>query len=270
MKVYFIGAGPGDPELITIKGKLLIENADLIIYAGSLVNPKLFQFARPGIPVYDSAKMDLEKVTAMYDRNKNTDGIIARLHTGDPSIYGAIQEQIDFCRTKEIPFEVVPGVSSFFAAAAELRQEFTLPGVSQTLILTRIAGRTPVPESEDLAELAKHRASMVVFLSALKIEEVKEKLLQEYPPDTPVSVVYRASWPDQVIINGTLDTICRKTKEAGITQQALVVIGDVLRAQTESGVYDKSKLYDPSFSHGHRTAAVNRNGGNIEKETQAD
>lgn len=252
MRVVFIGAGPGDPELLTIKGKKIIEEADIIIYAGSLVNPKILSCARPGIPTHNSAGMDLEDVTNIYRREKDRRGIIARLHTGDPSLYGAIQEQIDFCRTEGIPTEVIPGVSSFFAAAASLQQEFTLPGISQSLVLTRMAGRTPVPESEEIAEFSRHRSSMAIFLSVGNIKELVQRLLTGYSAETPAAVVYRASWPDEKIVTGTLTDIAEKTEAAGISRQALVLVGEVLRSREEDGFYKKSKLYDPDFTHGYR------------------
>ena len=252
MKVVFVGAGPGAPDLITVRGRDFLSRADIVIYAGSLVNPELLAYAPEAAEIYNSAPMDLDEVTAVYLRNREAGGIIVRLHTGDPSLYGAVQEQIDFCKDAEIPFEVVPGVSSFFAAAAALGQEFTLPGVSQSLILTRLAGRTPVPDSEDLAELARHRTSMAVFLSAGNLDGVVEKLKTGYPEDTPAAVVYRASWPDQKIVTGNLADIAGKCAEAGITRQALVLVGNVLEAGMGSGSYEKSKLYDPGFSHGYR------------------
>jgi precorrin-4/cobalt-precorrin-4 C11-methyltransferase len=265
MKVFFVGAGPGDPDLITVKGQELINRADIIVFAGSLVNPALLpsqQEAGNGKQkIYDSASMDLEEVTAVYGANKDREGTIVRLHTGDPAIYGAIQEQIDFCRDKKIPFEVVPGVSSFSAAAAVLEQELTLPGVSQSVILSRISGRTKTPPGEDIGLLAAHRASMVLFLSAGKLKETVEKLKQGYPTETPVAVVYRAGWPDQKIVRGTLSTIEEKTRKAGITRQALIIVGRVLgathRGATQKDTqhnYEKSKLYDPGFSHGYRKA----------------
>jgi precorrin-4/cobalt-precorrin-4 C11-methyltransferase len=169
-------------------------------------------------------------------------------------VYGAIQEQIDFCKSRTIPFEVVPGVSSVFAAAASLGQEFTLPGISQTLILTRIAGRTSVPPGEEIDQLAGHKASMALFLSVAKMEEVVEQLKTGYPETTPVAVIYRASWPDEQIITGILDDIAGKVRESGITRQALVLIGEALRAMNETGFYETSKLYDTGFSHGCRKA----------------
>lgn len=261
MKVVFIGAGPGAPDLITVRGRGLLEKADIVIYAGSLVNPRLLSYAPEGAEIHNSALMDLDEVTSVYARNREAEGIIARLHTGDPSLYGAVQEQIDFCKAADIRFEVVPGVSSFSAAAAALGQEYTLPGVSQSLILTRLAGRTPVPDSEDLAELARHRSSMAVFLSAGNLTGVVEKLEAGYSEETPAVVVYRASWPDQKIVTGTLADIAEKCADAGITRQALLLVGDVLKAREESGSYEKSKLYDPSFSHGYRSARGEEKGG---------
>lgn len=250
MKVYFIGAGPGAPDLITLRGKMIVESADLIIYAGSLVNPEILAWSRPGVPTYDSAGMDLEAVLDLYRVNADAEGTIARLHTGDPSIYGAVQEQIDFCVGAGIPWEVVPGVSSATAAAASIGREFTLPEVSQTLIVTRIAGRTPVPEAEDLAILAASRASMAILLSIGRIEDVCRKLAVHYPTETPAAVVYRASWPDERIVRGTLADIAAKVRAEGITRQAIILVGKAVGAGP--GEYARSKLYDSSFSHGFR------------------
>ena len=247
MKVVFIGAGPGDPELITVKGSRVLESADIIIYAGSLVSPEILRWCCGNPVVMDSAGMDLEQVCAVYEENRDKKGVIARVHTGDPSLYGAIQEQMDFLRSKDIPFEIIPGVSSFQAAAAALEQEYTLPGVSQSLIITRAAGRTPVPEKENLKVLARAGTTMVLFLSISLIDKAVEDLMESYSSETPAAVVYRASWPDQKIIRGKLSTLPEMVKEAGITRQALIIIGNVLK-----GKYELSKLYDPSFSHGWR------------------
>lgn len=247
MKVVFIGAGPGDPELITVKGSRVLESADIIIYAGSLVSPEILRWCCGDPVVMDSAGMDLEEVCAVYEDNRDREGVIARVHTGDPSLYGAIQEQMDFLRSKDIPFQIIPGVSSFQAAAAALEQEYTLPGVSQSLIITRAAGRTPVPEKENLKVLAQAGTTMVLFLSISLIDKAVGDLLESYRDDTPAAVVYRASWPDQKILRGTLRTIPDMVREAGITRQALIIIGDVMK-----GEYELSKLYDPSFSHGWR------------------
>jgi precorrin-4/cobalt-precorrin-4 C11-methyltransferase len=250
MKVWIVGAGPGDPELITLKGRRLIAEADLIVYAGSLVNPELLEFARPGIPIFDSASMTLEEVLAIYDEKAALEGSIVRLHTGDPSIYGAIQEQIDHCEAAGIPVEVVPGVSSVFAAAASLKREFTLPGVSQSLIITRAAGRTPVPDSESLSSFASHRASMALFLSGSLLSEAAAELLSSYPPDTPVRMVRRASWPDEESFACALSELAAGSAvfSSGKEGQVMVLIGPALAATD----YDRSKLYDPGFSHGRR------------------
>ena len=251
-EVIFLGAGPGDPELITLKGYRALQEADRVIYAGSLVNPELLKYCREGIPIYDSSVLTLEEVIGLMEQGVRRGEKVVRLHTGDPSVYGAIQEQIDKLVERGIPFSVIPGVSSVFAAAAALKREFTLPEVSQTLILTRLAGRTPVPEREDLALLAKHRASMAIFLSVQEIGSVVNGLRQGYPPATPVAVVYKASWPDEKIILGTLETIEELVRNAGIFRQAMILVGDFLTSGLISSDYARSKLYDPSFSHGYR------------------
>jgi len=247
IQVYFIGAGPGDPELITLKGVKVIEKADIIIYAGSLVNPEILQYAKKDAEIFDSASMDLDEVLQVIRRGAGEGKIVARVHTGDPAIYGAIQEQMDALAALGITFEVIPGVSSFLAAAAALRQEYTLPGVTQTVILTRMEGRTPVPAKEKLAELAKHGSTICVFLSVHAIAEVVAELRQGYREETPAAVVQRASWPDEKIVRGTLANIADRVVEAGISKTALIIVGDVF-----SGRYEKSKLYDPGFSHGYR------------------
>lgn len=246
-QVYFIGAGPGDPELITLKGIRAIEKADIVIYAGSLVNPEILRYARKDAEIYNSATMDLDEVLAVMERGARDGKVTARVHTGDPAIYGAIQEQMDALRERGITYEVIPGVSSFLAAAAALEQEYTLPDVTQTVILTRMEGRTPVPEKEKLAELARHGSTMCIFLSVHAISAVVAELRQGYAEDTPVAVVQKASWPDQRIVLGTLADIADKVKEAGISKTALIVVGDVFR-----GRYEKSRLYDPGFTHGYR------------------
>lgn len=247
MKVYFVGAGPGDPDLITVKGRALLEKADTVIYAGSLVAPEILGYCRKEAHLLDSAGMSLDEVVRVYREAKGREGILVRLHTGDPAVYGAIQEQMDWLREAEIPFEVVPGVSSFQASAAALERQLTLPGVSQTVILTRISGRTKTPEAEDLALLARSQSTMVLFLSADRAAEVQEKLLPVYGGETPIAVVYRASWPDQKILRGCLADLGRLMAEAGISRQALIFVGEVL-----AGEYEKSRLYDAAFSHGFR------------------
>lgn len=245
MKVYFIGAGPGDPELITIKAKKLIKQADVIIFAGSLVNEAVLKGRKKEACVYDSAGMHLDDVCRVYQKYKKKDVVIARVHTGDPSIYGAIQEQMAWCDQNDVPYEVVPGVSSFCAASAALQQELTLPGISQTVIISRLSGRTRVPAKEDLTHLAAIRATLILFLSVNRIDAVVRKVSASYRPNTPVAVVSRASWEDEHIIVGTLKTIAAKVEEAGIKKQALIIIGDVLKKKG----YQKSKLYDKAFSH---------------------
>lgn len=249
MKVYFIGAGPGDPDLITVKGKKIIEEAGVIIYAGSLVNPAVLEGHRPEAKVYNSASMNLEEIVETMITGVREGQIVARVHTGDPSIYGAIREQMDELNKEGIPYEVIPGVSSFVAAAAALKMEYTLPSVSQTIILTRHEGRTPVPAGQDLAGLAQHKASLAIFLSVGMIEDVVKELKQGYREDTPVAVIQKASWPEQKIVKGTIKDIAVKVKEAGITKTALILVGDFLGDE-----YELSKLYDKSFSHGYRSA----------------
>ena len=248
-EVIFVGAGPGDPELITVKGTRALERADRVIYAGSLVNPELLEICRPGTPNHDSAHLTLEEVvTLMYEGTRRGETIV-RLHTGDPSMYGAIKEQFDHLDKQNIPYSVIPGVSSVFAAAAAVRREFTLPEISQTLILTRLAGRTPVPESEALAKLAKHQASMAIFLSVQDMGSVVRALLEGYPASTPIAVVSKASWPDEEILLGTLETIEEQVKAAGIRKQAQILVGDFL---DPANGYARSKLYDPTFTHEYR------------------
>lgn len=247
--VFFIGAGPGDPELITVKGKRLLEEAGIIIYAGSLVNKKLLEYAKPDCKVYNSAEMTLEQVIAVMEEGHREQKRIVRLHTGDPSIYGAIREQMDELDKRGMPYEVVPGVSSFAAAAAALKKEYTLPGITQTLILTRMEGRTEVPGKEGIEALAAHSATMVIFLSVHMIDDLVDKLKTGYGENTPIAIVYKASWPEQKIIRGTLQTISGLVKKEGVRKTALVVVGSFLGDE-----YELSKLYDKNFSHGYRSA----------------
>ena len=245
--VYFVGAGAGDPELLTVKGKRLIDNADTIIYAGSLVTPAVLAERKPDCQVYDSAGMTLEEVLAVMQETEAQGKMTVRVHTGDASIYGAIREQLDALDKLGIPHTVVPGVSSFLAAAAAMQKEYTLPDVTQTVILTRMEGRTPVPERERLEELAKHRATMIIFLSVGRIAELAERLRTAYPAATPVAVVYKASWPEEKIVTGTLLDIAEKVQAAGITKTALVTVGEFL-----GDTYALSKLYDKTFTHEFR------------------
>lgn len=249
--VYFVGAGPGDVDLITVKGRKLLQTADVIIYAGSLVSELHLTFAKPDCKIYNSAKMTLEEVIDVIAQNKDLH--VIRLHTGDPTIYGAIREQMEKLDKLHIDYEVIPGVSSCTAAASAIKKEFTLPDVSQTIILTRIAGRTPVPEKESLSALAEHRASMAIFLSVQNIEEVVKELLLGYKNEnTPVAVIYRASWTDEKIIYGTLKNIAEKVKAEHIIKQAQILVGDFIGNDADQINYSRSKLYDPNFSHEFR------------------
>ena len=250
--ISFVGAGPGDAELITVKGARLLREAAVVVYAGSLVDRELVRTHAPDARVWDSAGMNLEETTRVLVEAALAGEKAVRLHTGDPSIYGAIQEQMAELDRLDIDYEVIPGVTSAFAAAAALKQELTLPEVTQTVIITRMAGRTPVPEREKLSEIARIGATMVIYLSVGMIEEVVAELLAgAYTPATPVAVVAKASWPDEEKLQGTLADIAAKVKSAGIAKQALIIVGDVLKARQE-GLTAVSKLYDKGFAHGCR------------------
>lgn len=250
MQVYIVGAGPGDPELITVKGQRLLGAADVVIYAGSLVNPALLSLAKQGAKIYNSASMTLAEVVATIEAAAAAGETVVRLHTGDPSIYGAIQEQMDALKERGISCEIVPGVSSFLAAAAALKQEYTLPEISQTVIITRNEGRTPVPEKEKLASLAAHNATMCIFLSVHMLSEVVRELIAGgYAPETPIAIVQKASWPEEKIVRATLATIEQAAKNADITRTAMIVVGKCLRAD-----YALSRLYAPEFGHMYRDA----------------
>ena len=245
--VHFVGAGPGAPDLITQRGAALLQTADCIIYAGSLVNPALLGLAKPDCAIYNSAEMTLEQVLAVMRQMEAAGKTTVRLHTGDPCLYGAIREQMDALDADGIPYDDTPGVSSFCGAAAALNAEYTL----QTVIITRMEGRTPVPEREKLASLAAHGSTMVIFLSIGLIDKVQEALLQgAYTPETPAAVVYKASWPEQKIVQCTVGTLADSTRSAGITKTALIVVGDFLGTQ-----YERSKLYDPTFTTEFRKGA---------------
>ena len=245
--VIFVGAGPGDPDLITIKGKKAITSADVIIYAGSLVNPEVLSGHKEDATILNSAGMNLDEVLEVMKRTARDGKVLARVHTGDPSIYGAIKEQMDALDRLNISYSVIPGVSSFAGAAAAIKKEFTLPDVSQTIILTRVEGRTPVPEKESLESLAKHRASMALFLSVGMMDKVVGKLLTSYPKTTPVAVIQKATWEDEKIVLGTLDDIAQKVKDANITKTAQILVGDFIDCE-----YSLSKLYDKRFTHEYR------------------
>ncbi len=245
--IMFIGAGPGDPELITLKGRRLLDTADVIVYAGSLVNPVLLDGVKAEI--HDSASMTLETVIEVLLAAWRAGKKAVRLHTGDPAIYGAIREQMRLLEQNNIPYEVVPGVSSALAAAAALKIELTVPEATQTVIFTRQAGRTPVPERESLRNLATIRASMCIFLSVSMMDKVVAELVEGgYPPDTPVAVVEKASWPDQYIVRGTLADIAGKIKESAIRKIAIILVGRALSDDPAAA----SKLYDAGFRHGYR------------------
>lgn len=251
--INFVGAGPGDPDLITVKGQRLLEQADRVVYAGSLVPRALLQNCRPDAAIFNSASLTLEETHALLREGYDGGERVVRLHTGDPSLYGAIQEQMLLLEKDAIPYRVVPGVSAVFAAAAALRQELTLPEVSQTVILTRLGGRTSVPEKEQLGSLAAHRATLVIYLSVQQIDKVVSELRSSYPGKTPVVVAYRVGWPDQRLLETSLEDVADAVKCAGISRQALIMVGDVFAARSH-GMLKRSKLYDESFSHGYRSS----------------
>ncbi len=250
--VHIVGAGSGAADLITVRGMHFLEQADVVIYAGSLVNPALLDYCKAECRIFNSAEMTLEEVLACIEEACANGETVVRLHTGDPSLYGAIQEQMDVLKQKGISFDITPGVSSFSGAAAAVQREFTLPGISQSLILTRMEGRTPVPERESLKKMAEHGCSMALFLSAGMTEAVQEALLAgAYTEDTPVAVVYKATWPEQKILRCHLGNFAEEVKKAGITKTAQILVGDFLEAaQTDAAhtTYERSKLYDPGFT----------------------
>ena len=248
--IHFVSAGPGAPDLITLRGAALLKEADCIIYAGSLVNPALLDMAKEGCAIYNSAKMTLEEVLDVMYRMEEEQKTTVRLHTGDASLFGAIREQMDALDEKGISYDDTPGVSSFCGAAAAIGAEYTLPGVSQSLIITRMAGRTPVPEKEALSSLAKHQASMVLFLSAGLLNEVQEELLAGgYKEDTPAAIIYKATWPDEKVVRCTVGTLAKRGAEESIRKTALLLIGDFL-----DSAYERSRLYDPTFTTEFREA----------------
>ena len=243
--IHFVGAGPGAEDLITVRGQRYLEQADVVIYAGSLVNPELLQYAKTDCEIHNSAKLTLEEVLQIMQEAQEQGKMLVRLHTGEPSIYGAVREQMDALDADGIPYDDTPGVSSFCGAAAALNAEYTLPTVSQTVIITRMEGRTPVPEKEKLAGLAAHGATMVIFLSIGLVEKVQQALLAggAYTPDTPAAVVYKATWPEERTVRCTVGTLAESVHAAGITKTALIVVGDFLGRN-----YERSKLYDPAFT----------------------
>ncbi len=251
--ITFVGAGPGAVDLITVRGMRLLEQADVIIYAGSLVNPKLLTYAREDAVVRDSARMTLEEITELMIRADGEGKEVVRLHTGEPSLYGAVREQMDVLDAHGIRYESCPGVSACFGAAAGADLEFTLPGVTQTLIITRMEGKTAVPEKEKLALLAAHRASMAIYLSAGMLEDVSRELIRGgLEEETPAMIVYKATWPEEKRISCTVGTLAQAGAEHHITKTAVVLVGD---AMGMTG-YDRSKLYDPAYSTEYRKARV--------------
>lgn len=255
--IHFVGAGPGAVDLVTVRGARLLEQADVIVYAGSLVNPALLEYVRPDAEAHDSARMTLEEVLAVMRAADAAGKDVVRLHTGDPSLYGAIREQMDMLDAAGIAYEVVPGVSSMCGASAALKAEYTLPGVSQSVIVTRMEGRTPVPGGERLRDLAAHGCTMVLFLSTGLLDAVQEELAAGgYAPETPAAIVYKATWPDELVLRCTVGTLARTAREAGVEHTALVCVGDFL-----GGGYGRSRLYDPAFTHGYREASVGGGAG---------
>ena len=249
--IHFVGAGCGAADLITVRGKRLLEEADVIVYAGSLVNPALLDYRKDGCLVYDSAKMTLEEVLNVMLAAEEAGKTTVRLHTGDPCLYGAIREQMDELDKRGVAYDYCPGVSAFSGAAAALKMEYTLPEVSQSVIITRMAGRTPVPERESIRSFAAHGATMVLFLSAGLLEQTQAELLAGgYSPDTPAAIVYKASWPDEKRCLCTVGTLDDCARENGISKIALIIVGDAVK---QSG-YARSKLYDPTFSTEFRRA----------------
>ena len=249
--VHFVGAGCGAADLITLRGARLLKEADVVIYAGSLVNPELLKDCKPGCEIYNSAKMTLEQTTAVIVQAEQEGKTTVRLHTGDSSIYGAVREQFDELIPRGIHFDVTPGVSAFCGAAASLKQEFTLPEVSQTVIITRQSGRTAVPERERIAALASHRATMVLYLSTGLTEQLQRELLAGgYPGSTPVAIVFKASWPDERIFRCTVETLHKTVTENGLTRTSLIIVGDCL-----GDSYQKSFLYDASYERPYHEAA---------------
>ncbi|MDI1495951.1 MAG: Precorrin-4 C11-methyltransferase [Cenarchaeum symbiont of Oopsacas minuta] len=249
--MYFVGCGPGDPDLITVKAKKIIQKAQTVVYSGSLIPPKILKMCRG--QMHDASGMIREEINDILSKSALAGKTTVRLHDGDPSIYGAIREQMDLLKKKKISSEIVPGITSFLAAAAALGTQLTLPGITQSIIVTRAENRTKVSEKETVEKLAKHGATMVFYLSVHLLDGiVKQALKGAYKKDTPAAIVYRASWEDEKVIRGTLDTIVSKVRKAKITRTAIIVIGGVVDPKK----YEFSKLYDKNFSHGYRRASI--------------
>lgn len=251
-KVFFVGCGPGDPDLITVKAKKLVQKADIVVYSGSLIPQEILKMCKKA-KLYDASGLVREEIFEILSKNALQNKIVIRLHDGDPSIYGAIQEQIDALKKENIQYEVVPGVTSFLASAAALGTQLTLPGITQTIIVTRAEKRTKVPQRERISELAKHKATMIFYLSVHLLADIVKQVIEGgYKKSTPVAVVYRASWNDEKIVSGTLKDITKKIWNEKITRTAIIIIGDVVKPKS----YEFSKLYDKTFSHGYRKSKV--------------
>ncbi|WP_040471957.1 cobalt-precorrin-4 methyltransferase [Lentilactobacillus kisonensis] len=251
--ISFVGAGPGDPDLITLKGYRRLAEADVVIYAGSLVNPKLLDYCKPGAQKFDSASMTLDDIITKMAESVKKDESVVRLQTGDFSIYGSIREQVEELKKRDIEYECIPGVSSFLGAASQMGVEYTVPEIAQSVIITRISGRTKVPEDESLTSLAQHHTSMVIFLSVQSIRRVVRQLIAGgYTDETPAAVIYKATWPDEKMVKGTLGDIADKVGKAGISRTALIMVGEFLGDK-----YTYSKLYDPTFTHTYRKGIKN-------------
>lgn len=252
-KVYFVGCGPGDPDLITVKAKKLLQKADVVVYSGSLIPQQILKICKKA-KLHDASGLVREEIFEILKNNAQKNKLVIRLHDGDPALYGAIREQTDNLEKEGIDFEIIPGVTSFLASSAALGLQLTLPGVTQTIIITRAEKRTKVPKQEQIVELAKHKSTMIFYLSVHLLSDiVKEAIKGGYSKSTPAAVVYKASWPDQKIITGTLEDIVKKVWAEKITRTAIVLIGDVIKPKS----YEYSKLYDKSFSHGYRKAKKN-------------
>lgn len=251
--VYFVGCGPGDPDLITLKAMNLMQLADVIVYSGSLINPRILEYAKKDVRLYDASLISREEISKILAESTKGGKLSIRLHDGDPSIFSTIREQIDRLEGDGLQCKVVPGITSLLAAAAEMNLELTLPGITQTLIVTRAELRTPVPNREKISELSKHGSTLVFYLSVHLIENIVKELLggEAYTKDTPAAIVYRAGWEDQKIIKGTLDNIAKKVKDAKVIKTALIIVGDVLAPRK----YEFSKVYDSAFTHGFRKAS---------------
>lgn len=257
--IHFVGAGSGAVDLITVRGQKLLKEADIVVYAGSLVNPELLKNCQKDCQIYNSAKMTLEEVMEVMISGEKQEKKVVRLHTGDPCLYGAIKEQMDLLEKENISYKVCPGVSSFCGAASALNAEYTLPGISQSVVITRMAGRTPVPEKESIESFAAHQATMVIFLSTGMLEELSKRLIEGgYQPETPAAIVYKATWEDEKVCRCKVKDLAVTAKENGITKTALIVVGEVL-----GGEYERSLLYHPEFTTEFRQGKRKEGAGNV-------